>query len=79
MCQTRYNNKIASFEEELQENPIKREAIKLHEQIANMEQKRDGTANFESIFELFLTCFRAHTTPRARFDILYLVPMLPRC
>lgn len=40
-----YNNKIASFEEELQENPIKREAIKLHEQIANMEQKRDGLAD----------------------------------
>lgn len=39
-----YNHKIASFEEELRENPIKREAIKLHEQIANMQQKRDGLA-----------------------------------
>lgn len=38
------NAKTLSFERELSENPIKREAIKLHEQIANMEQKRNNIA-----------------------------------
>lgn len=35
------NNKVASFEEELHENPIKREAVKLHEQIAQMQNKKE--------------------------------------
>lgn len=40
------NAKVNSFEAELRENPVKREAIKLYEQIAQMKQKNE-TINAE--------------------------------
>eukprot|EP00040_Diaphanoeca_grandis_P029386 m.172143 g.172143 ORF g.172143 m.172143 type:complete len:593 (-) comp31670_c0_seq2:393-2171(-) len=44
----RLNTKVNSFEEELRENPVKREAMKLYEQIAQMKQKNEAiTAELE--------------------------------